>query len=122
MPRVVHFELAFDDAARAKAFYENVFGWSVTQWGGMEYWLLGTGDPAQPGINGGLMQRQENWPSVVNTIDIESVDETVAAITANGGEVVVPKMAVAGVGYLAYCRDTEGNVFGVMQADPSAHD
>jgi predicted enzyme related to lactoylglutathione lyase len=29
-------------------------------------------------------------------------------------------MAVAGVGWLAYCRDTEGCVFGVLQADASA--
>jgi predicted enzyme related to lactoylglutathione lyase len=29
-------------------------------------------------------------------------------------------MAIPGVGYLAYCQDTEGNTFGIMQADPSA--
>jgi hypothetical protein len=29
-------------------------------------------------------------------------------------------MAVAGVGWLAYSKDTEGNVFGMMQADPEA--
>jgi predicted enzyme related to lactoylglutathione lyase len=37
-----------------------------------------------------------------------------------GGNVMVPKMSVAGQGYLAYCTDTEGNVFGVMEMDPSA--
>lgn len=122
MPRVIHFELAFDDVARASAFYRNVFGWSVDQWGDQDYWLLGTGDPEKPGINGGMMRRQDNFPGVVNTIDIVSLDETVAAITANGGEVVVPKMTVAGIGYMAYCRDSEGNVFGVMQADTTAKD
>lgn len=35
---------------------------------------------------------------------------------------MVPEMPVMGVGYLAYCRDSEGNVFGAMQADPNAHD
>jgi predicted enzyme related to lactoylglutathione lyase len=25
-----------------------------------------------------------------------------------------------GVGYMAYCRDTEGNTFGIMQEDPNA--
>ena len=29
-------------------------------------------------------------------------------------------MAVPGVGWLAYAKDTEGNIFGLMQADPSA--
>jgi hypothetical protein len=33
---------------------------------------------------------------------------------------MMPKRAVPGQGYLAYCTDTEGNVFGVMEMDPSA--
>ena len=33
MARVVHFELAADDPARAVAFYANVFGWQINQWG-----------------------------------------------------------------------------------------
>jgi uncharacterized protein len=32
----------------------------------------------------------------------------------------MPKTAIPGVGYLAYCSDTEGNVFGLMQADKNA--
>ncbi len=32
----------------------------------------------------------------------------------------MPKTTLPGVGYLAYCQDTEGNVFGVMQEDRSA--
>ena len=31
-----------------------------------------------------------------------------------------PKMAIPGVGWLAYGKDTEGNIFGVMQTDPAA--
>jgi predicted enzyme related to lactoylglutathione lyase len=29
-------------------------------------------------------------------------------------------MPIPGVGWLAYCKDTEGNIFGLMQADPKA--
>ncbi len=29
-------------------------------------------------------------------------------------------MAVPGIGWLAYCIDTEGNTFGVLQADEAA--
>ena len=39
---------------------------------------------------------------------------------ANGATVVVPKMPVPGVGWLVYCKDTEGNIFGMMQADTNA--
>lgn len=33
----------------------------------------------------------------------------------------MPKTAIPGIGYHAYCQDTEGNVFGIMEEDPSAH-
>ena len=34
--------------------------------------------------------------------------------------VALPKMPVPGVGWLAYVKDTEGNILGMMQSDPSA--
>ena len=48
------------------------------------------------------------------------MDDYVEKVTAYGGTVVVPKHAIPGVGYLAYCADTEGNVFGLMTSDPNA--
>lgn len=119
MPRVVHFEVSADDPERAVGFYQGVFGWDLQRWGDQDYWLITTGKEA-PGIDGGLMRRNPDMPSVVNTIDVPNLDDYIAKVTAAGGAVVAPKMAVAGVGYLAYCADTEGNVFGMMQADPSA--
>ena len=39
----------------------------------------------------------------------------------SGGKTVAGKMAIPGVGYLAYCQDhPEGNTFGIMQADAAA--
>jgi len=32
----------------------------------------------------------------------------------------VPKRAIPGIGYLAYCVDTEGNTFGILQSDQNA--
>jgi len=37
-----------------------------------------------------------------------------------GGKAVQKKMAVPGAGYMAYCADTEGNLFGIMEEDTSA--
>jgi len=121
MGRVVHFELAADDPERAIQFYEKVFGWQIQKWEGpQDYWLAITGEKGAPGIDGAIMRRSPNLPAIVNTIDVASLDESLAKLTANGGTVVEPKMAVPGVGYLAYCQDTEGNTFGMMQNDPSA--
>ena len=56
-----------------------------------------------------------------NTMDVSSVDGFVQKITKAGGKVVSKKTTVPAVGYMAYCADTEGNVFGITQADPLAH-
>jgi predicted enzyme related to lactoylglutathione lyase len=121
MPRVVHFELGADDPERAAAFYTSVFDWKFEKWQGpMDYWLIMTGKEGEPGIDGGLGRRQRPDEHTTNTIDVESVDEYVEKAVANGGTVVMPKHAIPGVGYLAYCADTEGNVFGLMADDPSA--
>jgi hypothetical protein len=121
MPRVVHFEISCDDPERASAFYSGVFGWKINKWDGpMDYWVASTGEQGSPGIDGGLMRRQENTPPVVNTLDVPSVDEYTAKVTAAGGTVVAPKMPIPGVGWFAYCLDTEGNMFGIMQEDAAA--
>ena len=122
MSRVVHFEIPADDPARAVKFYEAAFGWKIQKWDGPEdYWLAMTGEEGQPGINGAITGRGEPTTVVVNTMDVASVDDAIARVIANGGTVLMPKMPVPGVGYLAYFRDTEGNAFGMMQNDPSAH-
>jgi predicted enzyme related to lactoylglutathione lyase len=122
MPRVVHFELAADDPERAANFYRTVFGWQIEKWAGpMEYWLIMTGPEGEPGIDGGLGKRGDPGEHTTNTIDVDSVSEYVEKIVANGGTVVLPQHAVPGVGYLAYCADTEGNIFGIMESDLEAH-
>jgi predicted enzyme related to lactoylglutathione lyase len=56
----------------------------------------------------------------VCTVMSDSLDATSEAILANGGTVALPKMPVPTVGWLAYFKDTEGNIFGVMQEDSNA--
>jgi predicted enzyme related to lactoylglutathione lyase len=120
MPRVIHFEIHADDPSRAVKFYEKVFDWKISKWEGpADYWLAKTGEEKHPGINGAIMQRTSKG-STWNTIDVSSVDEYLQKILKAGGKVIQKKTAVPGVGYMAYCADTEGNVFGIMQADEKA--
>lgn len=120
MPRVIHFELPADNPDRAVQFYSDVFGWKFQKWAGpQDYWLVSTGEGG-PGINGGLLRRSHPGASTANTVDVTSVDEAVRSVEKAGGTIVAPKMPIPGVGYLAYCQDTEGNTFGVLQADPAA--
>lgn len=120
MARVIHFEIPMNDPDRAVAFYQKVFGWKIEKWPGpMEYWMVKTGDEKEPGINGGMMKRG-NVQTTTNTLGVESVDAFVATVTKAGGKLIMPKTPIPGVGYFAYCEDTEGNLFGLMQADANA--
>jgi predicted enzyme related to lactoylglutathione lyase len=126
MPRPVHFEIHSADPDRAQRFYENLFGWTFQSWGNGDYRLVTTGDQGR-GINGGLVRRRGDPPrggepvtSWVCTVDVDDLDAFVARAEAEGGSIALPRMAVPGVGWLAYVKDTEGNILGMMQEDRSA--
>ncbi len=88
----------------------------------MDYWLISTGQEEEPGIDGGLAKKGDSpfEQAVTNTIDVPSVDAAIKKVKANGGAILMPKSAVPGVGWMAYFKDTEGNIFGMMESDESA--
>jgi predicted enzyme related to lactoylglutathione lyase len=117
--RIVHFEVPADDPSRCMKFYEKAFGWKFEKWDGpMDYWMVRTGEG--PGIDGGLSRREFPDQAPTNVVSVPSIDSSSKGILAAGGSEVVPKMAVPGVGWTAYFKDTEGNTFGVIQFDPAA--
>jgi uncharacterized protein len=121
MPRPLHFEIPADNPERAIAFYQSVFGWTIKKWDGpTPYWLITTGPDEEPGINGGILPREHPNQPCVNTIGVTNLDEMLALVSAKGGQMAGPKMVVPGIGWLAYCKDTEGHIFGMMQPDSSA--
>ena len=135
MNRVVHFEIHAANPEKAARFYRDVFGWEIKEWviDGVQiaeenrYWPVTTGSEGTPGINGGIVVRRGPAPAemqavnaYVCTVEVSSVDESVRKALRAGGSVAVPKMPIRGMGWLAYCKDTEGNLFGVMQNDSSA--
>jgi predicted enzyme related to lactoylglutathione lyase len=130
MPRVVHFEIHADDVTRAKDFYTSVFGWDFEEWGQFvegAYWGIVTGPDEEPGINGGLLQRLlpaagpgSGTNAFVCTVGVADYDQTHDRIISAGGQVVLPKMALAGIAWQGYYLDTEGNTFGIHQPDAEA--
>lgn len=125
MARPVHFEIHATNPEEVKVFYENVFGWKIERWGEEPYWTIATGDG--PGIDGGLLPRRGPRPaddapvsSFVITIEVPDLDAVVESITGNGGTLALGKQPVPTVGWLAYYKDPDGNLFGVLQPDPNA--
>jgi predicted enzyme related to lactoylglutathione lyase len=134
MLRVVHFEIHASDVERASKFYNDLFGWEIKEWKFPEgaqikdenrYWTVNTSKDQSgkwPGISGGMVIRKGPVPSAqspmnayVCTIDVPNIDEYLKKGEEAGGMVVFPKMPIPDIGWLAYMKDTEGNVFGMMQ-------
>jgi predicted enzyme related to lactoylglutathione lyase len=128
MSRVVHFEIHAENPERAIAFYQNLFGWQFQKWDGpMDYWMIVTGNDSERGINGGMIRRMGPPPvemqavnAYVCTVGVTALDECVSKVTSIGGVIALPKMPIPGIGWLAYAKDTEGNIFGMMQPDTQA--
>ena len=120
MSRVIHFDLSADNPERSAEFYKKVFGWRVDKWDGPEdYWMIQTGTEDEPGITGGIAGRIKPEDTTAVVFDVDSVDEVSEQIVNSGGVIREEKKAIPGVGYIAMCRDTEGNTFGIMQIDES---
>lgn len=119
--RVVHFEIPCDDPKKTMDFFTKVFNWRFEQFGNVEYWSVFTGDESKPGINGGLMKKNHPDQPVANSIEVDDLDEAAKNVEAAGGQIVVPKMPIPGVGWLAYFKDPDGNIHGLFQNDPLAH-
>ena len=120
MSRVVHFDIVADKPDRASRFYGSVFGWKFRKWDGpMNYWMIDTGKDGQ-GINGGMGLKSESKMPNMNTIDVKDIEKSIEKIKTNGGKLVGKKQPIPGVGWFASFKDTEGNLFGLMQDDKSA--
>ncbi len=121
MGRVSHFEITADDPERAAAFYRKVFGWEFNDYGGpFKYLLATTGPKDEIGIDGAIMARHHTNQAVINTISVDTWEAGAQAVNDAGGTVLSEKDTLPGLGYFAYCRDTEGNVFGIFEANAAA--
>ena len=123
MGRVVHFEIPFDDADRARNFYRDVFDWEITPMPEMNYNMVSTGPtssegmPSEPGyIGGGMMQREAPVATPVLTLGVDDIDASIVAIEKNGGSAVGEKLPVGDMGFAAYFKDSEGNLMGLWQS------
>ena len=127
MPRVIHFEIHATEPGPMIEFYSSMFAWQFEKWGEMPYWMVRTGESPAPGIDGGMVLRRGAPPTegqavnaFVCTVDVADLDASVAKATSGGGTIAVPRMPIPGVGWLAYVKDPEGNILGLMQTDESA--
>ena len=114
---IIWFEIPADDLARAKKFYHALFGWNIAPFPNSpiaHYEHINTGGPdASP--DGGLMKRMYPEQPITNYVSVPSVSKFAAKVEKLGGSICKPKTAVAGMGYFAICKDSEGNTFAIWE-------
>jgi hypothetical protein len=124
MNPVVHFEMPAEDNARAKKFYEDVFGWTMVQLGSdMGDYLLATTSPVDKNnmhinkgaINGGFFKKGDygTIPHVVVAVD--NLTEHMDIVKKSGGKIMGQVMDIPGIGEFVMFSDTEGNQVGMLQ-------
>ena len=118
---VCWFEIPADDTARAKKFYNKLFGWKINPLPAPvpNYHHIDTGG-ADASPDGGLMQRMHPLHTITTYISVPSVTKHMAKVKKLGGSVCKPKTAVPGMGYFALCFDTEKNCFALWEPNPKA--
>ena len=121
MNAIGYFEIQSSNPQREIDFYGAVFGWKFIREHNVpiEYYRIETNS-----INGGLLQRPASVPPMgsgtnafVCSIQVENFDATAQSILSNGGQVALPKFAIAGRCWQGYFMDADNNVFGVFEVD-----
>ena len=121
--KVVHFEVPYDDADRARTFYNEAFGWEIQEIPELHYSIVRTGPAGPDGfpsdggyIGGGMLRRESPTDRPVITIDVDDIDTALARIEELGGMTVLGRQDVGDMGWAAYFKDVEGNLMGLWQA------
>ncbi|MGA2157800.1 MAG: VOC family protein [Dehalococcoidia bacterium] len=113
------FEIPVKDMARAKTFYQKVFGKQASDMSmnmpGMEYAAFPMEQNA-PMASGALLKSKAAKPSkdgVTIYFYCDDVAVELARVAPAGGKVVFPKTGIGDAGFMGQIIDTEGNRIGL---------
>ncbi|GIH25928.1 hydroxylase [Acrocarpospora phusangensis] len=110
-------ELYVPDPSAVRDFYTALFDWSIKEvpfGGGLTYVLVSTAEGKQPDIAGIMPLEQGDTAHWLPYFEVSDCDATLVRVDASGGAVVLPAMAVEGVGRFAVCTDPHGARFAVI--------
>lgn len=111
MARLNYVELPVRDAAEARRFYSEAFGWAFTDFG-PTYAATTNGD-TDLGLNADEADRTAH---LLPVIEVTGLEEVLAAVERAGGTVTRPIFAFPG-GRRFHFRDPEGHELAAMQPD-----
>ena len=108
------FEIPVTDFARAKKFYETLFGMGITEMPHptFKYGML-PADMQNGGVGGGIVQGGGLEPSMTGSlVYLNGGDDLIVPLSKveyAGGKIVLPKTAIGPNGFMAHFIDGEGD-------------
>jgi uncharacterized protein len=116
--QISFFELGVKDAARGRAFYERMFGWSSEPSPSGEGFVFNT-----PNVRGG-MHGDDDGASPYLFFGVDDIEAAAARVVELGGtvddaDIEGDEDSIARFGRFKLCRDDQGSPFGLHQAPPT---
>lgn len=110
---ITHIDIPVSDFARATAFYGQLFGWQIAEVPGFEGYPMWQAPNKVSG--GGLAPRSDDFTQPRSYVEVDSIDQTIARATANGGTVLVEKTKISETSWWAAVSDPDGNHIGLYE-------
>ncbi|MFW5468536.1 VOC family protein [Knoellia sp. CPCC 206435] len=110
---ITHIDIPVSDMERAKAFYSELFGWRIAEVPGFEGYPMWQAPNTISG--GGLAPRGEGFTQPRSYVEVDSIDETLARVTEQGGSVVMEKSPISETSWWAIFSDLDGNTVGLYE-------
>ena len=110
---ITHIDIPVNDLARASAFYSRLFGWEIAELPGFEGYPMWRAPNQISG--GGLAPRDEGFAQPRSYVEVDSIDDTVAAALGEGGAVLMEKTQIDPTSWWAVIRDPDGNHIGLFE-------
>lgn len=110
---ITHIDIPVSDAEKATAFYSRLFGWRISAIPGFEDYPMWQ---APNGISGGgLAPRSADFSRPRSYVEVDSIDETVAAAKDAGGSLLMDKQPITDTSWWAVILDPDGNAVGLYE-------
>jgi predicted enzyme related to lactoylglutathione lyase len=118
-------EFASTDIPASAKFYGDLFGWPIVRDEKMDYTMTGFGG-GETGVGFTAVGDEGSSAgpagSVLAYVDVADIDATIARAKELGAPILLDKMEIPTVGWMAIFGDPGGNRIGVMQRMPRAAD
>ncbi|MGW9550775.1 VOC family protein [Citricoccus zhacaiensis] len=110
---ITHVDIPVADTQRATEFYGALFGWRIETYPGFEDYPMWRAPNEVSG--GGLAPRSEGFTQPRSTVEVDSIEKTLADVERLGGTVLAGKSPITETSWWAVVEDPDGNQIGLYE-------